>query len=727
MKPSHCLKVVVVLIAFLHTYVNSYSQYTLTKDSLAFSYLNDTLRIAPDGKAPEFGIATNQFGIPVDEFYGSGYKLENFKLFGHLVDSFFINHQIHMVHFLLVNGKRADLSFRSGNGIFTGTELWEYSDGYLVDSLEIRMQITGNPGQRAFKWQYISTSGTVSSDPSEFEIVVSEGAGSIRVHYGIQQNGWFSNGPQLQVPYYQSRVALVSPKHNSRVSYRQAGSILLAEDLSTNSVIDGLRFELSLAGHCTNGVMDGDETGIDCGGSGCQPCSCSDGIQNNTETDVDCGGRYCRDCPTGAFPICPRNDTLSKDTVTWSGGNKFFAVKLGSEVVVDGLTPNSTYEFKYISALSFPNTPAVFRPSDGEELEFGGSFGPNGFGQNTHQALIANTDSTQQLFFRYFNWIICDTVSLIDSLVVRVSLVSDSSAGKTYSQKPKICMVTYDSIFQTDVVAYEDILENETDTILYAITGNPVTNFLSAHFLDLDTGEAYFARLDTNTRGAHAIYEWDSPRMYNMMFLNDGGVRSDVSGPHSIIAVDAQLAPDSSAVHVAWTPYKGFKHTEYNVYRQMSGDSISTYLGSVPFSQTWFVDTAFPIGVVEYFVALPKVGGCNTSRAATKRNYNASRSRNAAVPTGLVAPPPDTTGLESAKQLLGLRIFPNPTSSFFELEDPETLAVSFAILDGLGRVVEERKSYLNEAVDVRHLEHGIYFVRIRQRDNSSTTLKLIIQ
>lgn len=42
---------------------------------------------------------------------------------------------------------------------------------------------------------------------------------------------------------------------------------------------------------CSDGVMNQDETGIDCGGV-CPVCvfSCNDGIQNGTETGVDCGG-----------------------------------------------------------------------------------------------------------------------------------------------------------------------------------------------------------------------------------------------------------------------------------------------------------------------------------------------------------------------------------------------------------------------------------------------------
>ncbi len=52
---------------------------------------------------------------------------------------------------------------------------------------------------------------------------------------------------------------------------------------------------------CNDGIQNGNETGIDCGGS-CQPCSapasCTDGIQNGQETGIDCGGPTCPACPT---------------------------------------------------------------------------------------------------------------------------------------------------------------------------------------------------------------------------------------------------------------------------------------------------------------------------------------------------------------------------------------------------------------------------------------------
>lgn len=51
---------------------------------------------------------------------------------------------------------------------------------------------------------------------------------------------------------------------------------------------------------CEDGIQNGDETGVDCGGSNCPVCpepTCNDGIQNGDETGVDCGGSSCASCP----------------------------------------------------------------------------------------------------------------------------------------------------------------------------------------------------------------------------------------------------------------------------------------------------------------------------------------------------------------------------------------------------------------------------------------------
>ncbi|MDY8138065.1 GEVED domain-containing protein [Aquimarina sp. 2201CG5-10] len=68
---------------------------------------------------------------------------------------------------------------------------------------------------------------------------------------------------------------------------------------------------------CNDGVQNGDETGVDCGGS-CEPCTtdptCNDGIQNGDETGVDCGGS-CSPCQTDVT-YCPATGNDGPEGVT---------------------------------------------------------------------------------------------------------------------------------------------------------------------------------------------------------------------------------------------------------------------------------------------------------------------------------------------------------------------------------------------------------------------------
>ncbi len=87
--------------------------------------------------------------------------------------------------------------------------------------------------------------------------------------------------------------------------------------------------------HCFNGVKDGDETDVDCGGDctpchcfngtqdqgendtdcdgGCYPCHCKNFIKDYTETGTDCGGDCvpCSCSPIGVNPDCFRGSSES--------------------------------------------------------------------------------------------------------------------------------------------------------------------------------------------------------------------------------------------------------------------------------------------------------------------------------------------------------------------------------------------------------------------------------
>ncbi len=121
---------------------------------------------------------------------------------------------------------------------------------------------------------------------------------------------------------------------------------------------------------CNDGVQNGDETGVDCGGS-CDPCaptaSCDDGVQNGNETGVDCGGS-CDPCaPTGNCDAPTGLDASpfaggKKATLSWNAvsGATEYTVELriqgtsswstgstsNTSMTANGLSKNSTYEWR---------------------------------------------------------------------------------------------------------------------------------------------------------------------------------------------------------------------------------------------------------------------------------------------------------------------------------------------------------------------------------------------
>ena len=78
---------------------------------------------------------------------------------------------------------------------------------------------------------------------------------------------------------------------------------------------------------CFNGIKDGDETSVDCGGS-CAPCAtCDDGIKNGDEEGIDCGGSDCAPC-TGTITKVG----MITSSETWTKNNIYI---LAGKVVVD--------------------------------------------------------------------------------------------------------------------------------------------------------------------------------------------------------------------------------------------------------------------------------------------------------------------------------------------------------------------------------------------------------
>ncbi|MEL6924492.1 MAG: M12 family metallo-peptidase, partial [Bacteroidota bacterium] len=144
--------------------------------------------------------------------------------------------------------------------------------------------------------------------------------------------------------------------------------------------------------NCNDGVQNGDETGVDCGGS-CSPCAtCNDGVQNGSETGVDCGGPDCGPCNTGdctEVTVRIRLDNYGSET-TWSiidaGGNTLLSGgpyannTNGNIVTATQCLPQGCYDFSINDSYgdgiccAYGNGSYELKDANGTVLASGGNF-----------------------------------------------------------------------------------------------------------------------------------------------------------------------------------------------------------------------------------------------------------------------------------------------------------------------------------------------------------------
>ena len=115
---------------------------------------------------------------------------------------------------------------------------------------------------------------------------------------------------------------------------------------------------------CNDGIQNGSETGVDCGGPDCAACpTCNDGIQNGSETGVDCGGPDCNACPTGCsdnvvtisitFDIYPEETSWSitnASGATVASGGTYGSEPDGSTITIEECLADGCYDFTILDS-----------------------------------------------------------------------------------------------------------------------------------------------------------------------------------------------------------------------------------------------------------------------------------------------------------------------------------------------------------------------------------------
>jgi hypothetical protein len=176
-----------------------------------------------------------------------------------------------------------------------------------------------------------------------------------------------------------------------------------------NSVANGTCMSPCGPPSCTDGIQNGDETGVDCGGPDCPACpSCDDGILNGDEIGIDCGGPDCAPCPCSNnltltitldnYPEETSWDVRDASNNVWASGSYSTANPDGSTVTESICVPDGCYDFTIYDSYgdgiccSYGNgSYTLTNDADGTTLASGGSFGSS---ETTNFCVTAGTGPT---------------------------------------------------------------------------------------------------------------------------------------------------------------------------------------------------------------------------------------------------------------------------------------------------------------------------------------------
>lgn len=140
---------------------------------------------------------------------------------------------------------------------------------------------------------------------------------------------------------------------------------------------------------CDDGIQNGDETGVDCGGPECPACpTCDDGVQNGDELGVDCGGSNCAPCPCEGQDVTLTINldnypgettwTITSGGLTYASGGPYSGA--GTTVVEVNCLNDGCYEFNIFDSYgdgiccAYGNGSYLLEDASGTVLASGGDF-----------------------------------------------------------------------------------------------------------------------------------------------------------------------------------------------------------------------------------------------------------------------------------------------------------------------------------------------------------------
>lgn len=285
--------------------------------------------------------------------------------------------------------------------------------------------------------------------------------------------------------------------------------------------------------------------------------------------------------------------------------------------------------------------------------------------------------------------------------------VLSATVGSTLPVAVDVCLVTVDTLTNTNLVVWE----------------KPVTNGIESFNIYRETSQAGLYQLIASVPYTDESLYNDlvaSPSVrswrYKISSVDACGVESEISEHHKTIHLVINLGLGSD-INLSWDSYEGFGFPEFVIKRHTDADDWQT-ITTMPTNLFTYTDTPPTTDGLVYIITVDPPATCSTTRS-TAQDFNSSRSNKDNRFQSQDA---------SLDELLAanMNLFPNPATGFVTLENNTSQPVNATIYDAAGRLLTTISVPSGSMqADLGFLADGLYQVVFSTKE-ARTSQKLTI-
>ncbi len=346
-------------------------------------------------------------------------------------------------------------------------------------------------------------------------------------------------------------------------------------------------------------------------------------------------------------------------------------------------------------------------------------------------SIVPCTNDSMELFvstsFNTYQWSNGSTASSIfvknsGSFIVTVTDNNGCNASSqpyivnaSLLQAPEICIVGIDTATNHNRIVWERQANSLIDSFRIYRESNVAGVYYkigSQAFSDLSVFE------DVNSNPAQQAYR------YRITAVDTCGMETPPSSIHKTLhlTINAGLG---GVWNLIWTNYEGFNFGSYRIYRGTDSTQM-TLLTQIQSNLTSYTDLNPPAGNVYYQIEIMSPHPCYPDSIFTKANVNYNSSRSNTANTSMA---PNTGFVQSANNQLSMQIYPNPNKGLFTLEvnskNSKIKSYVLEVYSTMGVLIHKEEidaGYnLQKQMHFETLSKGVYFIRLRSKNNILTT------